>query len=282
MREIVTPDKKPAKSLRFLYRTWWGILPLKLITCRFVSKIAGRYLDSRFSKGKIKRYIRKNNIDMSLYEEEEYSCFNDFFTRHIRSELRPWDKNPNSFVAPCDGKLTVFSIDKESKFAVKGFVYTVETLLKDKALADKYEGGYCFIFRLCVDDYHRYAYLDNCRKGKNIFIRGKLHTVQPIALENRRVFTENCREYTVMDTENFGVVTQVEVGAMMVGRIANNHGPGAFLRGEEKGKFEFGGSTIIVLVEKDKVIPDAELLQNTIADNETVVRCGERLGEKVI
>ena len=83
-----------------------------------------------------------------------------------------------------------------------------------------------------------------------------------------------------MKTENFGEVTQVEVGAMMVGRIVNNHGAGRFKRGEEKGKFEFGGSTIIVLVEKDKVLPDQELLDNTLADNETIVRCGERLGGK--
>ena len=279
MREIL-PPQKPAKSLRWLYRSKWGILPLKLMKCRFISKIAGRYLDSRFSKGRIKKYIKNNNIDMSLYEEEEYRCFNDFFTRHIKAELRPWDFSPDSFVAPCDGKLTVFPIDEGSRFEVKGFTYTVETLLKDKALAEKYMGGYCFIFRLCVDDYHRYAYLDNCEKGENVFIKGKLHTVQPIALENRRVFTENCREYTVMKTENFGEVTQVEVGAMMVGRIVNNHGAGSFKRGEEKGKFEFGGSTIIVLVEKDKVVPDQELLDNTLADNETIVRCGERLGGK--
>ena len=217
---------------------------------------------------------------MRLYEEEEYRCFNDFFTRHIKAELRPWDKNPDSFVAPCDGKLTVFPINEDSMFEVKGFVYTVETLLRNKELAEKYKGGYCFIFRLCVDDYHRYAYLDDCEKGENVFLKGKLHTVQPIALENRKVFTENCREYTVLKTQNFGDVTQVEVGAMMVGRIVNNHGAGAFKRGEEKGKFEFGGSTIIVLVEKDKVIPDAELLENTLADNETIVRSGERLGVK--
>ena len=80
------------------------------------------------------------------------------------------------------------------------------------------------MFRLTVEDYHRYFYIDGGSKGENVFIEGRLHTVQPIALEHRRVFTENCREYTVLHTENFGDVTQVEVGAMMVGRIVNNQG----------------------------------------------------------
>ena len=111
-----------------------------------------------------------------------------------------------------------------------------------------------------------------------MFIKGRLHTVQPAALEKKRVFTENCREYTVLETEHFGAVTQVEVGAMMVGRIVNLHGEHSFKRGEEKGRFEFGGSTIIVLVEKGKVVPDAELGENTAAGKETIVKCGERIG----
>lgn len=278
MRKILPPEEKPKKSLRFLYYNPFGKPILKLMTCRWVSKVAGKYLDSRLSKGMIKKYIRNNQIDMAQYEEEEYSCFNAFFTRRIKKELRPFDSEPTAFCSPCDGKLTVFPIDQDSRFEVKGYTYTVETLLQSAELAEKFQGGYCFIFRLCVDDYHRYAYLDDCQKGENVFIKGKLHTVQPTALEKRRVFTENCREYTLMQTANFGNVAQVEVGAMMVGRIVNNHGAGEFKRGEEKGRFEFGGSTIIVLVEKDKVLPDAELLKNTQDGNETIVRAGERLG----
>ena len=164
-------------------------------------------------------------------------------------------------------------------FTVKGFTYTVETLLKDSVLAKKFEGGYCFVLRLSVEDYHRYFYIDQGRQQKSVFIKGRLHTVQPSALERRRVFTENCREYTVLETERFGTVAQIEVGAMMVGRIVNNHrGEHSFSRGEEKGRFEFGGSTIILLTQKGRVVPDEEFLTNTAADEETFVKCGERIG----
>ena len=283
MREIVKKEAlRPAASLRFLYCNKLGLPLLKLLTCRAVSKAAGRFLDSRLSRGLIKGYVRRHAIDMSQYEREEYKSFNAFFTRRIRPELRPFDRSPEAFVSPCDGKLSVYPVDGDSAFEIKGFRYTVETLLRDAALAKKYEGGLCFVLRLSVEDYHRYFYIDGGSKGENVFIKGKLHTVQPVALEKRRVFTENCREYTGMHTDNFGDVTQVEVGAMLVGRIVNDHGAGPCNRGEEKGRFEFGGSTIVLLTERGKVKLDEELLANTRAGDETKVKCGERLGVREV
>ena len=132
----------------------------------------------------------------------------------------------------------------------------------------------------CVTDYHRYHFFDGGTAERNAFIKGKLHTVQPAALEKRRVFTENCREYTVLDTDNFGTAVQVEVGAMMVGRIVNDVKSGRFERGQEKGRFEFGGSTIILLLEKDRARIDDEFFINTQNDCETVVKCGEKIGER--
>jgi len=187
----------------------------------------------------------------------------------------------NEFPSPCDGKVSAYKINENSTFEVKGFKYTVETLLNNKELADKYKDGYCVVIRLSVEDYHRYFYIDDCSKSDNVFIKGKLHTVQPYALSKTKVFSENCREYTILQTKNFGDIIQVEVGAMMVGRIVNNHGEGNYSRGEEKGKFEFGGSTIVLLVEKDKVEFDEEFFTNTKNDDETYVLCGERIGYKI-
>lgn len=281
MREVIKREQSaPSKTVKFLYDSRIGGVLLRLLTCRFISKAAGKFLDCRLSRPLIRRYIKKNNVNMSQYEPENYRCFNDFFTRRVRPGLRPFEANPERFPSPCDGKLTVYDITEELEFTVKGFSYTVESLLKNDELAKKYSGGVCAVFRLAVDDFHRYYYIDDGNKGDNVFIKGKLHTVQPKALEKRRVFSENCREYTVMNTKNFGCVTQVEVGAMMVGRIVNNGGAGNFTRGAEKGKFEFGGSTIILLIEKDRVKLDGEFFENTAKNLETVVKCGERIGEK--
>ena len=215
---------------------------------------------------------------MSEYIDEVYKNFNAFFTRHIKPELRPFDVNPTSLVSPCDSKLTVFPITKDGEFEVKGYNYTVESLLGDGELASQFIGGQCLVFRLTVTDYHRYMFFDGGEAKDSKFIKGRLHTVQPTALSRRRVFTENCREVTVLETDNFGTAVQVEVGAMMVGKIVNSHGAGRFERGEEKGRFEFGGSTIIVLLKKDAAVIDSEITDNSADGYETVVKCGEKIG----
>lgn len=279
MREVVERPEVP-KSLRFLYCTRFGGLVLRMCTRRWLSKLAGKYLDSKASRRRIKKYVRKNGIRMEDYLEEDYNSFNAFFTRRIKPELRPFDMNPDSFVSPCDAKLSAYTVDDESKFDIKGFTYTVQSLLGDDEIAGKFRGGLCLVFRLAVTDYHRYFFFDGGVAEGNTFIKGRLHTVQPVALERRRVFTENCREYTLLHTDNFGDAVMVEVGAMMVGRIVNDIKSGRFERGDEKGRFEFGGSTVVLLLEKDSVQLDEELFRNTADGKETVVKCGEKLGSR--
>ena len=229
----------------------------------------------------VKGFIKRYGIDMSRFERGPFKSFNAFFTRQLLPEYFSVDMDDDSFVSPSDGKISVYSIDRDRTFEIKGYTYTVESLTRDVFLAEKYTGGLCIVVRLAVDDFHRYIYVDDCSHIGEKFIKGKLHTVQPVALAARRVFTENCRAVTVLHTKNFGDVTQIEVGATMVGRIVNNHDSGEFSRGTEKGKFEFGGSTIVLLVEKDRICLDPEFFENTANDAETVVRCGEKIGKKI-
>ena len=63
------------------------------------------------------------------------------------------------------------------------------------------------------------------------------------------------------------------------GRIVNDVKSGRFERGDEKGRFEFGGSTVVLLLQKDKAALDPEFFANTALDRETVVKCGERIGK---
>jgi phosphatidylserine decarboxylase len=229
----------------------------------------------------IRRFVRKNNIRLSDYEKEKYRSFNECFTRKIKPELRPIPMDKNVLIAPCDALLSVYPIHEGSVFHIKGSDYSVKGLLGgNEELASRYAGGTCLVFRLCVHHYHRYIYLDNGTKGENVFIKGKLHTVRPIALETFPVFVQNCREYTVMETENFGTATQIEVGAMLVGKIQNHHAEHTFSRGEEKGMFLYGGSTVVLLLEKDTAVIDSRFFEATEKDEETEVKMGEILGKK--
>ena len=270
--------KKESLSLRFLYNTMVGRIVLKPLTSRTFSKMMGKFMDTRLSKPMIKRFVKKNNINLDDFYSDNFKCFNDCFTRKIKEDKRPIDMDASSFVSPCDALLSAYHVKENTKLIIKDSIYSVADLFESAELASKYTGGVCLVFRLCVTHYHRYIYLDNCSKEANHFIKGKLHTVRPIALEALPVFKRNCREYTVMHTENFGDVTQMEVGAMLVGKIKNHHSDGEHLRGEEKGMFLYGGSTIVVFLEKDAADIDAKYFEATENGEETDDLMGQKLG----
>ena len=282
MRTTESINKTGAGSLRFLYNTAVGRILLRPLICKPISAIAGWFMDRRISSWFVKGFIKANNIDMSDYEDRKFCSFNDFFTRGLKDGARPVADGEDDFISPADARLSVYDITPERYFTVKGVDYTIADLLENKELAERFDGGKCLIFRLAVDNYHRYGWCADGQAEAPVRIKGKYHTVQPIAMRRFPIFRENVREYTVVKTEKFGTVVQIEVGALMVGRIVNNAPNGCTAKkGLEKGKFEFGGSTVVVLLEKDKVNLDEEFMTNTQNDLETNVKYGEKIGTRV-
>lgn len=273
--------EQESMMLRLLYETVPGRMILKVLASKPVSDICGKFMDSGISVLMINSFVKKNHIRMSDYVPKKYHSFNDFFTREIKKDRRPVCMKDYAFVAPSDGLLSAYRINGNDVIPVKQSRYTISRLLDNEELAEEYRDGLCLVFRLCVNHYHRYSYIDSGVKGDNIYIPGVLHTVRPVALDNLPVFTENCREYTVMDTDNFGKVVQVEVGAMLVGKISNHEGKAVIRRGEEKGMFLYGGSTIILLIKKDRVKIPEYVFEATRDGDEIPVRMGERIGTGV-
>ena len=277
---LVPGDDGQDRFLEWMYGTRPGRLLVKLMIRPGVSRAAGWLLDRRVSALAVRPFIRKNHICMDDFEQRRFRSFNDFFTRRVLPGKRPVDDAPAHLSAPCDSKLTVYDIRPDSRFRVKGTEYTLEGLLQSKELAETFLGGTLLLFRLTVGDYHRYAYIDSGFVTGSTRISGVFHTVNPAAASRCPIYRENTREYSLLESLRFGTVLQMEVGAAMVGRIVNAPGSRNVRRGEEKGRFEFGGSTVIVLLQKGRAILDADLLRNTAQDAETVVRLGERIGIK--
>lgn len=111
-------------------------------------------------------------------------------------------------------------------------------------------------------------------------IEGVLHTVNPAANDFCPIYKENTRTYTLLQSANFGTLLQMEVGAMMVGKIVNENAGAArrVQRGEEKGYFAFGGSTVIVLTQKGSAVPEKRIWNYSRLGIETRVRQGETVG----
>ncbi|MBR2131863.1 MAG: phosphatidylserine decarboxylase [Oscillospiraceae bacterium] len=267
------------RLLSVLYGSTFGRILLKPLTTPWISRLAGHLLSTRASCVLIHPFIRSNHIDMEQFEQTDYASYNEFFARKIRPELRPVDTCLHHLISPCDSKLTVLSVTNDGRFRLKQTEYTAASLLKNEQLARQYEGGYLLIFRLTVDDYHRYCYLCDGETEPPVSIPGVLHTVNPIANDYFPIYKENCREYTILHTEEFGDVLTMEVGALLVGKIINHHRKKTVVhRGEEKGYFQFGGSTVVVMLPAGAAEIDADILANSADGIETIVKYGEKIG----
>ncbi len=270
-----------SKSVSFLYGTVFGRGILKAIMCLHLDYIAVWFLRSRFSKVLNNGYIKRNNISVTEEEKASFRSFRDLFARtRINDNI---DMTPEHLISPCDSWLSIFKIDNESCFSIKSSHYALKDFLQDNELAKNYIDGDCLIFRLCASDYHHYHYIDNGYHGENHFIKGALHSVQPIACEKYPVYVKNRRSWCLLETENFGNVIQCEIGALVVGGIANEKANAHFFKGEEKGHFELAGSTIVLLFEKGKITLNERLLTELSDGREVKVTLGEWIGnaEKV-
>lgn len=223
---------------------------------------------------------KENHISLKECTAKQFISFNDFFVRKLKMDARPFSNAPQDFISPCDARLTVYPIHENGKFEIKNTEYTLEQLLRDRKLAKRYEGGTLFLFRLSVDDYHRYLFVDDGVCSTERRIEGVLHTVNPAANDFCPIYKENTRTYTLLQSANFGTLLQMEVGAMMVGKIVNENAGAArrVQRGEEKGYFAFGGSTVIVLAQKGSAVPEKRIWNYSRLGIETRVRQGETVG----
>lgn len=265
------------KSLKFLYGTAAGRILLKAFFCRgLYSELNGAFMRSPLSRGKIRPFIEKYGIDLSGCEKTSFKSFDDFFTRKYTFTT---DCSPDELAAPCCGRLTVYPIDEGLALKIKGSVYTLTELTGGGFDVSEYRGGVCFVYRLAVQDCHRYVFCDDGETVRTEELTGVLHTVRPIS-EHFRVFAHNHRICTLLRTEHFGDVIQIEVGALQVGKI-NNRSVTSFSRMEEKGYFSFGGSTIIQLFKKSVITVDEDIKKHSENGVEVLVKTGERVAGRI-
>lgn len=278
---VLEDDKMQESIVRFLYGTYPGEGLLKILTHKGISKLAGAILSTKVSSALIPYFVRRNKIKVRDYEMAGHRSFNDFFSRRLSPGARDVEFNSDVLISPADSKVMVYDCDEDAEFTIKDIKYSFAELTRSKKLAEVFAGGQLLVFRLSVDDYHRYCYVDSGDKSQNYRIPGILHTVNPAACEETAVYRENERAISLLKSENFGLIMMMEVGAMMVGKIINYEGPTYVRKGKEKGRFEFGGSTIILAFRKGTVEIDHDILLNSQQGLETKVKYGEKIGLRI-
>ena len=232
----VTGNEKQDRLLRLLYGTLAGRLLLKPLVQPAFSHMVGHLLNTKGSAMAAKAVVRKRRIALSDYKETDFPSYNAFFHRELLPQKRPIAPGTEVLISPCDGKLLCYPVEQDSCFVIKHSRYSLQSLLQNQPMAQRFEGGTLLVYK------------------------------------------ENTREYSLLETSEFGTVLMMEVGALLVGKIHNHHEAANVCRGMEKGYFEFGGSSVLLCFEKGRIAMDADILHNSREQVETLVRLGERIG----
>ena len=272
--------------INWIYSSPLGMKLLELfVKKKIASKIFGYYCDKATSKLKIKRFVKEFNIDMTSFEipEKGFNNFNEFFYRKLKKDKIHIASDENSFISPCDGKILAYeNIDIKMLIQIKGMTYSLAELLGDDSIASNYAEGSCLIVRLSPANYHRFHFVDHGTCSPTTKIKGFYYSVNPRSLNRiNKIFCSNKREWSILNSVNFGEIVYVEVGATFVGSIIQTYNNNEKVKkGEEKGYFKFGGSTVILFLKKDVCKIDKDILAQTAKGMECNVRMGERIGSR--
>ena len=278
--EVVLGDR----LMRWAYTGPAGRLCRRLLfSTGMISRLMGLYADSRLSRGRIRPTIEALDIDQSEFRDPvgSFRTLNAFFCRHLRADSRPTDPLPDVLCSPADCRLLVIDpLRGKTCVPIKGAAFAAPDLFGQAHLkeAGEFAGGCLAIFRLCPADYHRYHFPADGRIVDRWRISGRYDSVNPFVLcLNIPVFTQNERVVTLLDLDRFGPAAFIEIGAFGVGAIEETHQGAAFTKGDEKGVFRFGGSTIVLLLQANVVRFDSDVLEQSRKGVETRVLAGERI-----
>lgn len=276
-------------AIKFIYDNSFGQMLAPIIASKPISQLYGCYQDWSISKNKVAPFVEKFNIDLSMYKagsisaekkENSYKNFNEFFIREFEDKQRAFVDDENIMPAFCEARYFGHAeINSDVEIPVKGKLLKSNDLLGGSKWSPVFEGGPLIVARLCPVDYHRYHYPLSGETLDSFPIKGQYHSVNPLALKSKpEIFIINERRASILETEKFGKLAYIEVGAAMVGKIIQSHDETKpHLKGDEKGYFLFGGSTVILLGEKGRWSPSGDILANTKGGVETYLQLGEEV-----
>lgn len=282
---IITENIFAETTLRWLYEDSLGFRVFSyLLNNRVFCWLYGKSQDLSLTRHKIAKFVSEHQINPKEIELplESYQNFNAFFSRKLKPNARPFIPDSTVFCAPGDGKVLVYpQLQQATRIPVKGTSITVESLLASEVAAQTYYGGSALIVRLAPYDYHRFHFPDRGKASNPRYIKGKYHSVNPIALTKvPDIYCRNHRAVTEFYADNFGCIAYIEIGAITIGSIIQTYQPGMVAKGQEKGYFQYGGSTIVLLFEPGAIAFDDDLIQDSAQNIEVSVLAGSQLGTK--
>ncbi len=269
--------------LALCYGSGWGRFITDALWSRIVvSRLYGLAFYMAWSRRCIEPFVRQNHVPMDEVEVPAggFRSFNDFFIRRLKPGARPLPADPGALIAPADSRLKAVSLDAQTVLDVKADRLTVADLVDGDNAAQRFFDGICLQFRLAPCDYHRFGYICDGMQGAIHSVPGRLYSVSPLAMAYRPfIWGQNFRQWCVIESNALGPVLEIDVGATNVGSIVQ-HQPagGPCQRGAEKGYFQLGGSTVLIILPPGRVELDPDIVEHSQQGIETLVRYGEKIG----
>eukprot|EP00747_Dinoflagellata_sp_TGD_P186520 gnl/TRDRNA2_/TRDRNA2_43581_c0_seq1.p1 gnl/TRDRNA2_/TRDRNA2_43581_c0~~gnl/TRDRNA2_/TRDRNA2_43581_c0_seq1.p1 ORF type:complete len:356 (+),score=49.80 gnl/TRDRNA2_/TRDRNA2_43581_c0_seq1:80-1147(+) len=273
-----------------------------------MTRRAGEKMDAPESVALIDKFVEGYGVDLSEVKSDmsKFKTMNEFFCRQLKDGARPimGKEDLKVAVSPADCRLLCFDeIDEAARLVVKGHGFSVASMVgasdgQSKSMhpglaklldgSDASGGSAKFsvvVCRMSPTDYHRYHFPFDCAWRRVADLKGEYHSVSnPAVGSSVDVFGRNRRVVLVADTQAFGPVGIVLVGASKVGgieltapEIGDQH-MGIASKGAELGLFKYGGSTVVLIFRHGMIDFDEELRRNSRARIETLVRMGSLLG----
>ncbi|CAG8522277.1 28977_t:CDS:10 [Gigaspora margarita] len=225
----------------------------------------GKKFEKPTSAEEIRPFIDFHGLNKEEILEpiESFKNFNEFFYRKLKPDARKCDspEDPRVLVSPADCRMMCFpTINDAIEIWIKGDTFTVSRLLGNEEMGKEFEGGSLGIFRLAPQDYHRFHIPVEGTLSEPFEIPGEYYTVNPMAIRSELdVYCLNKRAVSYIDSPQFGKVAFVAIGAMMV-----------------------GGSTVVLLFQKGRMLFDEDILENSREPLETLVKVGMHVGKATI
>jgi len=228
------------------------------------------FADKSFSRRVIPLLERYYNIDTSLFEKNNYKTLNDWFKRDLRNI-----NFSGELSSSCEAFLKVHrNLNPSYIIQAKNKSYQLPDLLGN-LYSESFIDGTMLVFRLEPRHYHNFHHIVDGKVSAFQSLDGNYLPVNALGLNHfNNLYCRNRRDITLVQSE-LGNIAYVEIGALNVGSIVqlNNLGDNV-KKGDKKGYFQFGGSTVLVLFEKDRV-----QLFDQYNEQEKYVFVGEQIGQ---
>jgi phosphatidylserine decarboxylase len=247
---------------------------IELTNGRITSGLLKRFSRSPISRKVVPSFARIYQLNQEEMDKTlmEYTSLNDLFTRKLKPGSRNIDHLTNSVTSPVDAIIEdIGTIKESSEIEVKGKIYSIQEMLGDDDLLQKYVHGTYIILYLSPSHYHRIHSPATGEVLKQWTLGTKSYPVNKWGLKyGVRPLSKNFRVITELKTD-YGFMSVIKVGAMFVNSIELTHPGKQLKKGEEMAFFSFG-STVILLFEQGIFQMDPFQIPHE-------VKVGEKIGQ---